>query len=64
MLETTKTQDEPIVWEEYTEGDLNNIAELCALLQTIRKRLMADGHSIEDLRKKHGVFTNGAKINS
>jgi hypothetical protein len=38
--------------ENYTEKDLDNISNLCSTLKKIGSRLILEGHSIENLRKK------------
>ena len=36
----------------FSEEELENISGLCSTLQKIRKRLISEGYSIDELRKK------------
>ena len=46
----------------YTEEELQNISELCEVLQGIRKRLLSEGISIEDVRKKIDMEIKSGKV--
>lgn len=38
--------------DKFIEEELDNISSLCSTLKRIRARLLVEGYSIEDLRKK------------
>lgn len=44
----------------FSEEELENISGLCDVLQSIRKRLISEGFSIEELRKN--LINKGSKV--
>ena len=58
MKESNSTKSQFI----YTEEELQNIAGLCEVLLKIRKRLLSEGVSIEELKKEIDGKINSGKM--